>query len=194
MKKLVRFSVVRFMPFTETQEFANVGIVLHVPKDGTVLYKLAGKRFGRVSQFFDDLDGCLYSNAIQMFEAELDRIKEFTHDISGKALVSIMDEVTRQREGFLTYSETSALLTKEDPELVLEQLFQQYVARNFNTKEHRETILVRQIKRQLDSITKYRFTKDKLSADYMSFELPLVATDNVITKAIKPLSFIRTLR
>lgn len=38
MKKLVRFSVVRFMPFTETQEFANVGIVLHVPKDGTVLY------------------------------------------------------------------------------------------------------------------------------------------------------------
>lgn len=51
MKKLVRYSVIRFMPFSETQEFANVGIVIHAPQTGEVQFKLANTRFGRVSQF-----------------------------------------------------------------------------------------------------------------------------------------------
>lgn len=189
MKNLVRYSVIRFMPFTETQEFANVGIVIHAPQTGSVLFKLANKRFARVSQFFDDLDGQLYSNAIEMFNFELKRIQDFTKGMRGKELAGFMDEVTRQREGFLTFSETAALLTNDSLELVLETLFGQYVGRSFNTKEHRETILVKKLKKQLDSVTKYKFTKSKLNADYVSFELPLVATDSVTTKAIKPLSF-----
>ena len=189
MKNLVRYSVIRFMPFTETQEFANVGIVIHAPQTGSVLFRLANKRFGRVSQFFDDLDGQLYSNAIEMFTFELKRIQEFAIGMRGKELAGFMDEVTRQREGFLTFSETAALLTSDSLELVLEKLFEQYVGRSFNTKEHRETLLVKSLKKQLDGVTKYKFTKSKLNADYVSFELPLVATDNVTTKAIKPLSF-----
>lgn len=189
MKNLVRYSVIRFMPFTETQEFANVGVVIHAPQTGNVLFRLANKRFGRVSQFFDDLDGQLYSNAIEMFNLELKRIQDFAKGMRGKELAGFMDEVTRQREGFLTFSETAALLTSDSLELVLEKLFEQYVGRSFNTKEHRETLLVKSLKKQLDDVTKYKFTKSKLNADYVSFELPLVATDRVTTKAIKPLSF-----
>ena len=189
MKKLVRYSVIRFMPFTETQEFANVGIVIHAPQTGEVQFKLANTRFGRVSQFFDDLDGHLYANAIKMFNFELQRIQEFTREMTGKALASFMDEVTRPKEGFLTYSETAALLTTDSLTTVLDTLYQQYVGRSFNTKEHREILLVKSLKKQLDQVSKYKFTKSKLSTDYMEFELPLVATDNLETKAIKPLSF-----
>lgn len=190
MKNLVRYSVIRFMPFAETQEFANVGIVLHEPRTGDVLFKLANKRFARVSQFFDDLDGQLYSNAIEMFNFELERIKNFARGMQGHELVGFMDEMTRQREGFLTFSsETSALLTNAPLEEVLEKLFEQYVGRSFNTKEHRETLLVKKLKTQLDKVTKHKFTKRKLSTNYVSFELPLVATDKITTKAIKPLSF-----
>ncbi|WP_375320653.1 DUF3037 domain-containing protein [Aliivibrio logei] len=189
MKKLVRYSVVRFMPFTETQEFANVGVVIHSPQSGIVQFKLANKRFGRVSQFFDDLDGNLYSNAIKMFEFELDRIQMFASGMRGKDLAGFMDEVTKPREGFLTYSETAALLTNESLDVVLDTLFQQYVGRSFNTKEHREALLVKNLKKHLDKTSKYKFKKSKLNADYLSFELPLVATDNLKTKAIKPLSF-----
>ncbi|EGU40878.1 hypothetical protein VII00023_08089 [Vibrio ichthyoenteri ATCC 700023] len=189
MKKLVRYSVIRFMPYTETQEFANVGVVVHVPQTGGILFRLASKRFARVSQFFDDLDGQLYSNAIEMFNFELLRIKDFAKDMRGKNLAGFMDEVTRQREGFLIFSETAALLTSDSLELVLEKLFEQYVGRSFNTKEHRETLLVSSLKKQLDGVSKYKFTKSKLNADYVSFELPLVATNGLETKAIKPLSF-----
>jgi hypothetical protein len=189
MKNLVRYSVIRFMPFTETQEFANVGIVMHAPQVGRVLFKLANKRFGRVSQFFDDLDGQLYSNAIDMFNVELQRIQNFAQGMRAKELAGFMDEVTRQREGFLTFSETAALLTDDSLEAVLDKLFGQYVGRSFNTKEHREATLVKNLKKHLDRFTTYKFTKNKLHADYVSFELPLVASDNLITKAIKPLSF-----
>ncbi|WP_342609691.1 DUF3037 domain-containing protein [Vibrio tritonius] len=192
MKNLVRYTVVRFMPFTQTQEFANVGVVIHLPQTGDVLFKLANKRFGRVSQFFDDLDGQLYANAIKMFNIELSRIQQLTTGMYGKQLAGFMDEVTRQREGFLTFSDTSALLTEKTVDNVLEELFETYVGRNFNTKEHREDLLVKNLKKQLDSVSKYKFVKSKLSADYLSFDLPLVASDQYETKAIKPLSFYQT--
>lgn len=191
MKNLVRYAIIRFMPFTQTQEFANVGVVIHAPQLGAVLFKLANKRFGRVSQFFDDLDGMLYSNAVTMFEFELKRIQALAFGMAGKDLALFMDEVTRQREGFLTFSNTSALLTDNDLDVVLDDLFQQYVGRNFNTKEHREALLVKNLRNHLDKTSKYKYTKSKVSADYMSFELPLVATDNLTTKAIKPLSFLQ---
>lgn len=189
MKNLVRYSVIRFMPFAEIQEFANVGVVVHVPHTGNLLFKLASKRFTRVSQFFDDLDGQLYSNAIEMFTAELQRVQVFSQGMRGKELADFMDEVTRQREGFLTFSETAAFLTNKSLELVLHELFEQYVGRSFNTKEHRETLLVKKIKDQLDRVTEHKFRKIKLNANYISFELPLVANDSFTTKAIKPLSF-----
>lgn len=189
MKNLVRYSVIRFMPFAETQEFANVGVVIHAPQVGRVLFKLANKRFSRVSNFFDDLDGQLYANAIEMFNVELGRIQNFSTGMQGKELAAFMDEVTRQREGFLTFSETAALLSDSTLEAVLDKLFLQYVGRNFNTKEHREALLVKSLKEQLNKVTKYKFNRGKLNADYFSFELPLVATDNFTTKAIKPLSF-----
>ena len=189
MNHLVRYSVIRFMPFTETQEFANVGVVVHSPQAGVVLFKLASKRFGRVSQFFDDLDGQLYANAIDMFHFELLRIQELASTMKGKELASFMDEVTRQREGFLTFSDTSALLTDNMLNNVLDELFETYVGRSFNTKEHREALLVKSLKKQLDKVTQYKFSKSKVHADYVSFELPLVASDKQTIKAIKPLSF-----
>lgn len=189
MKNLIRYSIIRFMPYSETQEFANVGVVVHAPESGDVEFKLTNKRFRRVSQFFDDLDGQLYSNAIEMFHSELLRIQEFSKGMLGKELATFMDEVTRQREGFLVFSKTAVLLTNHSIDSVLETLFSQYVGRNFNTKEHREALLIKNIKQQLDKVSKYKFTKTKLNADFVSFELPLVASDSVTTKAIKPLSF-----
>lgn len=189
MKNLVRYSVIRFMPFTETQEFANVGVVLHAPNDGKVFFKLANKRFGRISDFFDDLDGKLYSNAIEMFTSELQRIKDYAYGIRGRELTTFMDEVTRQKEGFLTYSETAALLTNKPFEDVLDDLYKQYVGRNFNTKEHRESLILKNVKMHLDKVSQYKFTKRKLDVSYMSFELPLVAKNDYKIKAVKPLSF-----
>ncbi|MER2494051.1 DUF3037 domain-containing protein [Catenovulum sediminis] len=39
------YVVVRFMPFAETREFANVGVVVIAPKLGLYEFKLAPKSF-----------------------------------------------------------------------------------------------------------------------------------------------------
>lgn len=186
---LVRYSVIRFMPFPETQEFANVGVVAYTPHNGQVNYKLAHKRHARISDFFDDLDGKLLAGAIDIFDAELKRIQEFSRGFIGKELVNLLNELTRQREGFLTFSETASLLAEQNLDEITVALYERYVGRTFNTKEHRESILVRQLKAHLDRATRYKFTREKLDTGFMAFELPLVATDKLEFKAIKPLSF-----
>lgn len=186
---LVRYSVIRFMPFPETQEFANVGVVAYTPHNGGVFYRLANKRHARISNFFDDLDGKLLAGAIDIFDDELKRIQEFATGLSGKELVNIMNELTRQREGFMTFSETASLLTEQKLEDITFKLYERYVGRVFNTKEHREALLVRELKAHLDRITKYKFTKNTLDVGFMAFDLPLVASDDIETKAIKPLTF-----
>ena len=45
--------IVRFAPFAETEEFANVGIVLSVPAIGRMEYRLARKNLKRVNHFFE---------------------------------------------------------------------------------------------------------------------------------------------
>lgn len=57
MKKYAcQYKIVRFTPYVETEEFANVGVVLYCPATGVLDYKLAPKRFGRVTSFFDGMD------------------------------------------------------------------------------------------------------------------------------------------
>lgn len=186
---LVRYSVIRFMPFPETQEFANVGVVVYVPQNGDVNFKLTHKRHARISNFFDDLDGKLLAGAIDIFDAELIRIKEIAKGLAGKDLVGLMNELTRPREGFITFSETASLLTERKLDDVTNKLYERYVGRVFNTKEHREAILVKELKAHLDRVTRYKFTKDTLDVGFMAFDLPLVATDKREIKAIKPLTF-----
>ncbi|NOI30513.1 DUF3037 domain-containing protein [Vibrio coralliilyticus] len=189
MKHLVRFAVIRFMPFAQTQEFANVGIVAYAPESGEVRYKLAAKRFSRVSNFFDDLDGKLYTSAINLFEYELERIQNVALGLKGSSLADFMSEVTRTREGFLVYSDTASLLSHDDIDVTLEKLFDKLVGRNFNTKEHREQLLVRELKQELNAYSRYKFKSAKINTQNISVEFPLVATDQKETKAIKPMSF-----
>ena len=39
-KKAYQYAIVRFSPFVETEEFANVGVVMICPAEGKFLFKL----------------------------------------------------------------------------------------------------------------------------------------------------------
>jgi len=49
MKTLCLYAIVRFMPYAETQEFANVGVVMCVPDKNIFKFKLAPKHFARIT-------------------------------------------------------------------------------------------------------------------------------------------------
>lgn len=190
MKQLCKYAIVRFMPFSETQEFANVGVLLFSPKTGFVDFHLAPKNFGRVTHFFDDLNGELYRNTLIAFEQELTRVKEFGSQFVGEKQVELLEEVTRYREGIISFSETRAML-HNNPQVALEELYKMYVARNFVTKEYREQQMVKALRHDLKKhIANVHYTQQKLTADYnVQIDMPFVTKGCHMTKVIKPLSF-----
>ena len=84
MKYACQYAIVRFLPYAETGEFANVGIVLTCPQTGYFDFKLL-KRVSRISAFFEELDASIFRNVRKTFTAELTRLRSVimvapTHD------------------------------------------------------------------------------------------------------------------
>ncbi len=190
MKQLCTYAIMRFMPISETQEFANIGILLISPKTGFIDYKIAPSNFKRVSHFFDDVDGSLYRCALTNLQKELDRVKGICSALRGTKQYEFIEEVTRTREGVIVFSETRALL-HETPELALNELYNRYIARDFITEQYRERQMVKALRHDLKvNAPDVQYTQRKLRGEYgVQVELPFVLKNCTLVKAIKPLSF-----
>lgn len=190
MRTLSLYAIVRFMPFAETQEFANVGVVLCAPDQGKLIFKLARKRFGRVTQFFDDLDGKLYTQALTVIEQELKRVEAYVAKHPGEKAALIFDELTRHREGVIYFGNTRPALV-ENPALKLDELFEHYVQRDFVNEEYRERVLEKLIRQTFTEHKVEGFKKAKLTLKLGDFELPFVRDGAEGRQIIKPLAFDR---
>jgi len=187
------YAVVRFMPFAETREFANVGVVVIAPRLGMYDFKLAPQKFGRVTQFFDDLDGVVYKHAIEGFEAELERVRNYlAHNyVQGKNLVEYFKEITRARESVLHFGEIGTLLT-DNVNATVDNLYDRLIGRNFTaSKEYKEQQMIRVLKSQLtSSLPKdVRYTKQSIKAGMFDISMPLVTKINSNYRVIRPLAF-----
>src|SRR5690554_814451 len=190
MRTLSLYAIVRFMPFVETQEFANVGVVLCAPDQGKLFFKLARKRFGRVTQFFDDLDGKLYTQALTVIEQELKRVEAYVAEKPGEKAALIFNELTRHREGVIYFGNVRPALV-DNPAVKLEELFERYVQRDFVNDEYRERVLEKLIRQTFTEQKIEGFKKAKLALKLGEFELPFVRDGIKGRQIIKPLAFDR---
>src|SRR5690606_13433554 len=71
-----QYAIVRFMPYVETGEFANVGVLLWEPKNRYLGFKLLRRKYGRITQFFEELEKAVYLRAMGDLENELSRVKQ----------------------------------------------------------------------------------------------------------------------
>ena len=187
------YAVVRFMPFAETREFANVGVVVIAPKLGLYDFKLAPKTFKRVTHFFDDLDGVVYKHAIEGFEDELKRIRNYLvhNHLQGKGLVDYFKEVTRTRESVLHFGEMGTMLT-DNINVAVDKLYDRLISRNFTeSKEYKEQLMVRALKKQLTSKlpSGIRYTQKNLKAGIFDISVPLATRIDDSYRIIRPLAF-----
>jgi hypothetical protein len=185
------------MPLVETGEFANVGVVLWIPKQKTLLFKLLHRKYGRITQFFEELDKQVYLKAMGDLDAELQRIQRLLSEgtvATGNSNLEygfhrgIFEEIIRPRETIVRFSEQRAILT-EDPAQTLGSLYDYYVSRNFVTKEYQEGLMEKGIKRLLDqeNLGK-RYQKRKVHDNVYSVSFPFVEEqDHKAVRAIKPL-------
>jgi len=192
-----QYAIVRFMPYVETGEFANVGVLLWEPKNRYLGFKLLRRKYGRITQFFEELEKAVYLRAMGDLENELSRVKQLLckgdWKYDNKSLEygfhkGIFQELIRPREAIIGFSEQRAVLT-EDPCKAVQQLYDYYVGRNFVTKEYQETILEKGVKKLLDerNLGK-RFQRSKVKDNVYSVSFPFVekAGDKAV-KIIKPL-------
>ncbi len=154
MKTACHYAIVRFMPFVETGEFANVGVVLFAPNARYFGFKLLGNRYARVTHFFEQMDAKVFRAAMHTCKEELMRIdrmlKQMGTDLRFKTLdregtLALWNEVIKPRETMLQFGE-SRLVLADDAQAKVRELFEYYVERNFVTPERQEELLERGVR------------------------------------------------
>ncbi len=192
-----QYAIVRFMPYVETGEFANVGILLWVPKTRYLGFKLLRKKYARITQFFDELQRGVYLKTMENFEVELHRVQNMlknhidnfgNNDREYGFHKGLFQELIRPRETIIRFSEQRVVLA-ENPDQTLVELYDYYVGRNFVTKEYQEAILEKGVKKLLEQRNlALRYTKCRIEDHLYGVTFPFVEQDegNAI-RVIKPL-------
>lgn len=197
-KTLCQYTIVRFAPFIETGEFANVGIIMMAPTARYFGFKLLTRRYGRITKFFKELDAKVFRSAMNDLNEELERVHGVlkTHGFDRRLKENdiefangIFAEVLRPRESIVRFSEPRAVLADE-PRETLKELFAFYVQRDFVTKEYREKVLEKGLRKLLfQSELGERFQPESIGDDEFHVAFPFVEMhDELLTKVIKPLN------
>ena len=198
MKTACHYAIVRFMPFVETGEFANVGVVLFAPKVRYFGFHLLGNRTGRITGFFEQLDAQVFRAAMRTFRDELQRIDamikqagsdpRFNLPVRDGAL-ALWNEVIKPRETMLRFSEPRMAMA-DDAGAKVQELYRYYVERAFVTTEHQELLLERGVRGWLrDAKLLERFHQGKVGNEEYHTAFPFLAGPvDKPEKAIKPLN------
>ena len=138
MKDLAsNYTIIRFLPYRETGEFVNVGVVIACPEIGFFDFKIAPKRLRRVKGFFPELDREILLTGVKAIEAMLKSHRNSgallaeAHELDAKTKMQGVEEfrgLLRRRETLLHFSDPGAVLT-DDPRRTLNELYDRFVNR-----------------------------------------------------------------
>ena len=190
MKKYAcHYAIIRFLPYPETGEFANVGVVVACPENGFFGFKLLQRKYSRVTNFFDEIEKNTYLRSLSLFDKELSRISAAVQEQrrSKDELKSLFNVLVHPREAIIRFGETRVRMA-EDPEKVVEHLFQFYVERSFVTPEYKEVMMEKRIRNLVSGLKLVNpFRAEKIGDEIAHAQFPLVQMDNHIpVKVIKP--------
>jgi len=187
-----RYAVVQFLPFTETGEFANIGVVLACAETGYLGFKLQTRRWGRVTAFFDEINAATYRHAVRAFGLELERVRlaaaNLPDDTNRAAAVrQLFGALVHPREALMRFGPQRVLMA-EHPARAVDTLFDHYVERSFATPEYVEKAITQRVQVLLrNAKVKAPFKPARLGNDEVYARFPLVQTlDGRPSKVIKP--------
>lgn len=183
-----RYAVVQFVPYTETEEFANVGVVLACPETGFLDFKLQTRRVRRVTAFFDELPGNVYRHAVRVFQGELERVKGLaTQDRTSTGVRDLFKALIHPREAIVRFGRERVVLA-DDPAAELQRLYAHYVERSFATPEYVEVTIEKRLRVLLNRVTPdHPFRAERVGDEDYYANFPLVQkVDGVMRKVIKP--------
>ena len=188
-KQVCKYSIIRFQPYPETEEFANIGIVLYVPASKRLEFRLLdSKHYARITHFFDPVCKPVFIQSSKVISAEIKRIKDFIGNTAGTD-IDFYAELSRDREDIIRFSGNRALLCR-DPVAAVDKLFEHYVHRSFLHEPSYEEKMKKQVRDLLDQYQLGGRYKEGLIGDTDKYEVrfPFVSQDAKQT-IIKPIHF-----
>jgi hypothetical protein len=192
------YAIVRFCPFVETEEFANVGVILMAAEHRVFEFKLMTKKHARITNFFEQLDAPVFKTSMQNLKEELERVHELLqHHGFDKRLENndptfaraLFDEVVRPREAVIKFGNVRAVLMT-DAKAKLDELYGYYVERDFVTPEYREQVLEKTLRKWLhEAGVSARFERLDVGNDEYHATFPFVEEKRgQVFTAVKPLN------
>jgi hypothetical protein len=199
MKLPCDYAILRFLPYPETEEFVNVGVVLLQAKTGFFGFDIA-KRWKRVTAFFAELDADIYHAGLGFVRQELQEFQQYFGDgvpaagrlaLEFPAMAAAFANLVRPRESLFRYSGIRTVMA-ENPAKKLEDLFDQYVMRQFATgKEYQETVMANRLRKLFAETKLNEFYREhgSLGRDDYEVSVPFIyRRADKILRAIKPLN------
>lgn len=187
------YAIVRFVPFAETEEFANVGVALYAPHSGYFGFKVLRKRLARITAFFEHVDAALLRRTMVDVRDEMARVEAEFEKLAqqgpAEAGMALWRELTKPKSSQIALSSERVVLT-EQPRAQLADLFARYVEHDFEARDKVDRVLDRRVLGWLKTAKlAERFRADAVGNEAFSAKFPFVerAGGNVL-KVIKPLS------
>jgi hypothetical protein len=194
MTHAARYSIIRFLPYAETEEFANVGVVMFAPTARYFDFRLSNK-WRRLGAFFNTLDRRVFAEGVRAFNDELVRTRDMVNkQVGGGGLGQysaqrLFDDLVQPREALFRFSAVRAVMT-ETPEEKLAALFDHYVEHDFATHEYHEALIERAVRGVLrrEGLGE-RYRRAKLGTGALQFSVPFAELDDAghAHRVIKPM-------
>lgn len=181
------YAVIRYLPYPESEEFVNLGVVFICPQVGYFDFRFETKRRERVTDFFPELDVDAFSHAKTQLVQELKQARQKIQPVGKptdtqphlleeevKLCNELFRELTRPREESLRFGATGTLMS-EDPSAELARLFTLHVGRNLPPLHDLQE---KQMERTLQTLFRKhqtpRFAPDRLGDDDYHVVFPFV--------------------
>ena len=121
------YALLRFLPYPETGEFVNVGVVVHGADLGWCGYAGDDQDVRRVTQFFPAVVATHYQRQRNAMLEEVERVRALILKTHDRCLArSIFQELVRPRESVFRFGEMRTAMT-DDPTALVAWLCEQYV-------------------------------------------------------------------
>ncbi|WP_447529593.1 DUF3037 domain-containing protein [Vreelandella sp. TE19] len=186
---ICNYAVLRFQPYLDTGEFANLGIVM-LCNNGVFLQRVETVSRKRITRFFDKLPANVFTQARQQFVTELKRTVDLANQHQGQPDVQarIFNDLIEPREAMFRFSKPGTIAAQH-PKEALDELFNRYVHHDFKNATSSEELLTRNVTHWLKGINRH-YAEQTLGDDIVRVKLPFVWYEGGrVRQAIKPISF-----
>ncbi len=186
MTAIYQYSIIRFLPFADLGEFANIGIVALDSQNKILQFKLARSKFRRLREFFGEDAYRAYGAAIEHLRLELASLTSGDRFWATWEPERAFSHLTRRHESSIIFSDVRTLLSKDQIADVVDTLFTRLIERQ--RQEGHDLDLIKDIRHELVSNGIRGFRAIRVTDDVVPVTFPL-AHRNGTLNAIQPMVF-----